>query len=107
MGTGADAACRQAERERTAAAADPEGRGDAYLRRVEVRGASAATRRSYASDLEQLYEWLAARGKTVDELDRRTVRAYAADLGRRGYAPATLSRKLSTLRLERVSVVKR
>jgi integrase/recombinase XerD len=63
-----------------------------------VRGASAATRRSYGSDLEQLYEWLAARGKTVEDLDRRTVRAFAADLGRRGYAPATLSRKLSTLR---------
>ena len=43
-------------------------------------------------------EWLAARGCTVDALDRRAVRAYSADLGRRGYAPATLARKLSTLR---------
>src|SRR5659263_740293 len=43
-------------------------------------------------------EWLAVRGCTVDTLDRRAVRAYSADLGRRGYAPATLSRKLSTLR---------
>jgi site-specific recombinase XerD len=94
MGTGADQGCREG----AAATADPEGRGDAYLRRVEVRGASAATRRSYGSDLEQLYDWLAARGKTVEDLDRRTVRAFAADLGRRGYAPATLSRKLSTLR---------
>lgn len=98
MVTGADAGRREAERERAAAAADPEGRGGAYLRRVVLRGASAATRRSYASDLEQLYEWLAAREQTLDQLDRRTVRAFAADLGRRGYAPATLSRKLSTLR---------
>jgi len=81
-----------------AAAADPEGRSAAFLRDLEVRGGSAATRRSYASDLHQLMEWLAARGSTVDTLDRRAVRAYSAHLGRRGYAPATLARKLSTLR---------
>jgi len=80
------------------AAADPDGRTAAFLRDLEVRGASAATRRSYASDLLQLLEWLAARGLAVDELGRRTVRAFSADLGRRGYAPATLARKLSTLR---------
>ncbi|MCX6371581.1 MAG: tyrosine recombinase [Actinobacteria bacterium] len=81
-----------------AAAADPEGRTAAFLRDLEVRGGSAATRRSYGSDLEQLMEWLAERGRSVDTLDRRMVRAYSADLGRRGYAPATLARKLSTLR---------
>ncbi len=57
-----------------------------------------ATRRSYASDLGQLVEWLAGRGGELAALDRPTVRAFAADLGRRGYAPATLARKLSTLR---------
>ena len=81
-----------------AAAADPEGRAAAFLRDLQVRGGSAATRRSYASDLQQLMEWLAARGGAVDTLDRRAVRAFSADLGRRGYAPATLARKLSTLR---------
>ena len=80
------------------AAADPQGRCGAYLRDLEVRGSSAATRRSYRSDLDQLLEWLAGRGATVDALERRTVRAYSSDLGRRGYAPATLARKLSTLR---------
>ncbi len=94
MGTGADSGCREG----AAAIADPQCRGEAYLRRVEVRGAGAATLRSYASDLSQLYDWLASHDKTVEDLDRRTVRAFAADLGRRGYAPATLSRKLSTLR---------
>jgi site-specific recombinase XerD len=68
------------------------------MRALEVRGCSAATRRSYGSDLQQLMEWLATRGCIVDTLDRRAVRAYSADLGRRGYAPATLARKLSTLR---------
>ena len=90
--------CRDNAEDDPAAAADPQGRSAAFLRDLEVRGGSAATRRSYTSDLQQLLEWLAARGLTVDGLDRRTVRAYAADLGRRGYAPATTARKLSTLR---------
>jgi site-specific recombinase XerD len=88
-----------APREDTIAATDPQGRVTAYLRDLEVRGASAATRRSYRSDLQQLLEWLDARGGgSLEDLDRRTVRAFSSDLGRRGYAPATLSRKLSTLR---------
>ena len=45
-----------------------------------------------------MLEWLAGRGLTVEQLGRREVRAFSADLGRRGYAPATLARKLSTLR---------
>jgi len=90
--------CLERSQSAAAAAADPEGRSAAFLRDLEVRGCSAATRRSYGSDLQQLMEWLAARGCIVDTLDRRAVRAYSADLGRRGYAPATLARKLSTLR---------
>ena len=81
-----------------AAQADPHGMRPAFLRELEVRGASAATRRSYASDLQQLLEWLAERDLTVADLGRRQVRAFSAELGRRGYAPATLARKLSTLR---------
>ncbi len=81
-----------------AASADPTGMRRGFLRELEVRGASAATRRSYASDLQQLVEWLAEHGLTVSDLGRRQVRAFSADLGRRGYAPATLARKLSTLR---------
>lgn len=81
-----------------AAAADPNGRCGEYLRALEVRGTSAATRRSYASDLQQLLEWLRDNGLTVERLDRRAARGYAAEMGRRGYAPATLARKLSTLR---------
>ena len=45
-----------------------------------------------------MLEWLAERDLTVSDLGRRQVRAFSADLGRRGYAPATLARKLSTLR---------
>ncbi|NLE23142.1 MAG: tyrosine recombinase [Actinobacteria bacterium] len=93
---------RRAEQLETAdaavAQADPTGLRHAFLRDLEVRGASPATRRSYDSDLQQLLEWLAGRGRTVSDLGRRDVRAYSAELGRRGYAPATLARKLSTLR---------
>jgi site-specific recombinase XerD len=78
--------------------ADPEGLHAAFLRDLEVRGSTAATRRSYASDLQQLLEWVAERGLTVSALGRREVRAFSAELGRRGYAPATLARKFSTLR---------
>jgi integrase/recombinase XerD len=78
--------------------ADPRGLSRAFLRDLEVRGASAATRRSYSSDLQQLLQWLADRDLTVADLRRREVRAFSADLGRRGYAPATLARKVSTLR---------
>ena len=81
-----------------AAQADPAGRQVAFLRDLEVRGASVATRRSYASDLQQLLEWLDGRDLGVGEPGRREVRAFSAELGRRGYAPATLARKLSTLR---------
>jgi integrase/recombinase XerD len=69
-----------------------------FLRSLEVRGMSPATRRSYASDLAQLREWSDARGLAFAGFDRGGVRAFAADLGRRGYAPATLARKLSTVR---------
>jgi site-specific recombinase XerD len=92
---------RRVEQPRTtdaAARADPDGRHGAFLRELEVRGASSATRRSYASDLQQLLEWLSARRLTVAGLGRRDARAFSAELGRRGYAPATLARKLSTLR---------
>ena len=81
-----------------AAQADPTGLRRAFLRDLEVRGASPATRKSYASDLQQLLEWLAERDLAVSDLGRRQVRAFSAELGRRGYAPATLARKLSTLR---------
>ena len=80
----------------------PTSRGDTlvaqFLRDLQVRGASAATRRSYASDLAQLDEWATEHDVGLDRLDRDAVRAFAAELGRRGYAPATLARKLSSLR---------
>jgi site-specific recombinase XerD len=77
---------------------DPNGLVQAYLRAVAVRGGSPATARSYNSDLQQLLEWLAGAHVPLVALDRRAVRSFAGELGRRGYAPATLARKLSALR---------
>jgi site-specific recombinase XerD len=93
------AAARAAEaREAEAPPADPQGYVGAYLRSLAGRGMTAATLRSYASDLAQLLEWLQERDATVDRLDRRLARAYSSHLGRRGYAPSSLARKLSSLR---------
>jgi site-specific recombinase XerD len=93
------AAARAAEaREAEAPPADPRAYVPAYLRSLAARGMTAATLRSYASDLAQLLEWLQERGATVDQLDRRMARAYSSHLGRRGYAPSSLARKLSSLR---------
>jgi integrase/recombinase XerC len=76
-----------------------------FLRALDVRGMSPATHRSYSSDIGQLMEWLGGREGAAAErdtllagLDRRTVRGFAAELGHRGYTPATLARKLSSLR---------
>ena len=69
-----------------------------FARALEVRGMAVATRRSYGADLAQFLTWLHDRRQTLHDLDRRTVRAYAAYIGHRGYAPATVARKLSALR---------
>jgi site-specific recombinase XerD len=79
-------------------APDPDGLATAYLRALEVGGAGKATLRAYSTDLAQLLEWLANRGLRLDGLDRAAARAYTAELGRRGYAPATHGRKLSVVR---------
>ncbi|MEE4276110.1 MAG: tyrosine recombinase [Thermoleophilia bacterium] len=93
------AAARAAEaREAETPPADPQDYVGAYLRSLAARGMTAATLRSYASDLAQLLEWLEERHATVDEVDRRMARAYSSHLGRRGYAPSSLARKLSSLR---------
>lgn len=77
---------------------DPDGHSEAFLRSLAASGSSTATLRSYGSDLEQLRRWLCARRVPVSRLDPRVTRAFAADLGRRGYAASTLARKLSAMR---------
>ncbi len=59
-----------------------------------------STRRSYAFDLRDFAAWLADRGAGVEDVDVRALADYATELSRarRGLAPATIARRLSTVR---------
>jgi integrase/recombinase XerC/integrase/recombinase XerD len=75
---------------------------DADLRR---RAVAEKTRRAYAIDSAQLGEWASGRGLEPSAVDFRTLRRYAATLSEDGQAPATVARKLASLRgLFRVQV---
>ncbi len=75
---------------------------DGDLRR---RAVAERTRRAYASDVAQFAEWADERGLAPDTVDVRSLRRYMAGLSQRGCAPATVARKLASLRaLLRVQV---
>jgi integrase/recombinase XerC len=59
-----------------------------------------STRRSYGFDLRDFRTWLDERGAGVEDVDVRLLADYAAELSRarRGLAPATIARRLSTVR---------
>ena len=63
---------------------------------------SAATRRAYRVDVEELAAWLERRGAGIEDVDVRLLTEYAADLGRARpggkLAPATIARKLAAVR---------
>jgi site-specific recombinase XerD len=63
-------------------------------------GLADSTRRSYRFDLRDFSGWLADRDAELEEVDVRILADYAAELGRarRGLAPATIARRLSTVR---------
>ncbi len=61
-----------------------------WLRQLEASGLSAYTLRNYRSDVEGLLRWLSG------PVDRPTLREYLTGLDR---SPASLRRKLSTIRL--------
>jgi integrase/recombinase XerC/integrase/recombinase XerD len=68
---------------------------DADLRR---RGAAEKTRRAYGIDVGQFALWATRRGLEPASVDPRCVRRYAAALSEAGGAPATVARKLASLR---------
>ena len=59
-----------------------------------------STRRSYAFDLRDFGGWLERRGARVEDVDVRVLADYVSELGRgsRGLAPATIARRISTVR---------
>ena len=68
----------------------------AYDRDLNGRGMAERTRRAYAVDLGQFVEWAGER--TPSEIRHRDVRRYAASLSSGGAAPATVARKLASIR---------
>ncbi len=93
---------RPATAQKGATPADPAAESllNDYLRMLLAeRNRSAYTLRNYASDLRAYFAFLAEEAK-VDVLaaDRHTVRAYIASLMESGVAPASIGRKISTLR---------
>jgi site-specific recombinase XerD len=68
---------------------------DADLRR---RAVADKTRRAYSIDTTQLAAWASERSLQPAAIDVRALRRYAAGLSEQGQAPATVARKLASLR---------
>mgnify|MGYP006287467521 CR=1 FL=1 len=76
-----------------------EGWAEAFLEMMSVeRAAAANTLRAYERDLADASAFLAARGLSLSKAGAEDIEAYFADLGRRGLAPATASRRRAALR---------
>lgn len=69
-----------------------------YDRDLQARGAAERTRRAYGVDLGAFSEWADEQAKGPDDLRYRDVRRFAAGLSSDGAAPATVARKLASIR---------
>ncbi len=67
-----------------------------YVR--SVRNLSEETVRAYQRDLGDFAEWIGERNEALGRVPFRSVRAYLAELGRRGFAATSVNRHLSALR---------
>ena len=73
---------------------------DAYLERLATeRGLSPHTIAAYRRDLEQFATFCGRLGVTdLEDIERKTVRRFLAQLSTRGYAKRSIARKLSAVR---------
>jgi site-specific recombinase XerD len=69
-----------------------------YDRDLRARGSAERTRRAYGVDLGGFVEWVAPQGLGPGDVRHRDVRRYAAGLSSAGAAPATVARKLASVR---------
>jgi site-specific recombinase XerD len=69
-----------------------------YDRDLRARGAAERTRRAYGVDLGGFVEWAGPQGLAPGDIRHRDVRRYAAGLSAAGAAPATVARKLASIR---------
>lgn len=60
--------------------------------------ANPRTREAYTHDLTQIQNWCARNGLSLLSLQRPHVELYLRDLEQRGYAPASIGRRLTCLR---------
>ena len=69
-----------------------------YDRDLRARGSAERTRRAYGVDLGGFAAWVAPQGLGPGDVRHRDVRRYAAGLSSAGAAPATVARKLASIR---------
>lgn len=69
-----------------------------YDRDLRARGAAERTRKAYAVDLAGFVSWVEPQGPGPTDVRHRDVRRYAAALSEAGAAPATVARKLASIR---------
>ncbi len=69
-----------------------------FDRDLRRHGAAERTRRAYGTDLAELAEWATRAGLRPASVDYPALRRYAAALASRRLAPATLARKLASIR---------
>ena len=69
-----------------------------HRRDLVASGAAERTIEAYGRDLGQFGEWAAGRGLEPDRVGHREVRLFAASLTRDGRSPATVARKLASVR---------
>jgi site-specific recombinase XerD len=75
--------------------------GDAlrlFDRDLRRHGAAERTRRAYGGDLSELADWATGAGLRPAAIDYPVLRRYAAALATRRLAPATVARKLASIR---------
>lgn len=77
---------------------DTLGHGEDFLRQLAQQRVSEHTLRAYRADLDALLRWLHEQGADTARLDRALVRDYVGELAMSGAAPATVARKVSSLR---------
>src|SRR4051795_6848108 len=65
---------------------------------LETRKTAACTQRAYASDTREFAVWATAQGVEPEAVTHRVVRRWLAVLGERRPAPATVARKLASLK---------
>ncbi|HEX8751878.1 MAG TPA: tyrosine recombinase XerC [Solirubrobacterales bacterium] len=69
-----------------------------YDRDLRARGSAERTRRAYGVDLAGFVEWCGEQGVGPADVRHRDVRRFAAGLSAAGAAPATVARKLASIR---------